>query len=225
MDRDKDAKDTYQHPYSQDQTYPHPHPVAFASFPDSSLSQSSQFNVYPSDSYSDATNSYWPFTQGTIPLSLYPSGHPCPQNTHHNFPAAVVTPQRLYPRRKRFEDINLLVNPDLAESEGQIGSLFGPRCLQVISIKQTNPQKCLKQLTNPRKVWWRKTGNWKKCRRLHRKQKAAAKRKAKAEAVAKAEATHEDEEDRDSGAKQSEEEQLPAEQEIKANLRKKVCAV
>lgn len=224
MDRDKDAKDTYQHPYSQDQTYPHPHPVAFASFPDSSLSQSSQYNVYHSDSYSDTTNSYWAYTQGTIPPSLYPSGHPCPQNTHHNFPAAVVAPKRLYPF---YKDINLLVNPDLSESEGQIGSVSGPRCLQVISIKQTNPQKCLKQLTKPRKVRRGNLENWKKRRRLRRKQKAAAKRKAMVEAVAKAEAEapHKDEEDRDSGVKQSEEEQPPAEQDIKANLRKKVCAV
>lgn len=221
-DRDKDTEDfkeTYQHPYPQNQAYPHP--AAFAAFPDCSLSQ---YNAYHSDAYSEATNSYWTSTQGAIPPSIYPYRHPYPQNTYHPFPASVVAPKWVYPRHRPLKDINLLVNPDLSESEGQLGSVSGPRCLQAISIKQTNTQKCLKQLTKPRKMRRGKMETWKKSRRLRRRRKAAAKRSAQAAAKAEEEALQEDEDEHDSEDEQSEEEkQPPTEEEIKVNLRKKVC--
>lgn len=217
---DKDAKDTYQHPYPQDQTQTHLHPAAFASSPGYALPESSQNNAYHSESYIDATHFYWAYTQGTIPPSIYPRGHPCSQNTHHNLPAAVVAPKRLYPHQKHFKDTNLLLNPDLSESEGQIGSVSGPRCLQVISIKQTKPLKCLKQLTKSRRRRGGRREKWKRRSRLLKKWKKAANRK---KMQTEADAPQEDKDDGD-GA-ESEEEHPPAEQEIKANFRKKVCGV
>lgn len=231
-DRDKDTEDfkeTYQHPYPQNQAYPHP--AAFAPFPDCSLSQ---YNAYHSDSYSEATNSYWTSAQGAIPPSIYPSEHPYPQNTYHPFPASVVAPKWVYPRHRILKDINLLENPDLCESEGQLGSFSGPRCLQAISVKQTNTQKCLKQLTKPSKMRRGKIETRKKNRPLRRRRRAAAKRsaqaavkaEAEAEAEAEEEALQEDEDEHDSEDEQSEEEKQPqTEEEIKANLRKKVCGV
>ncbi|XP_059192388.1 uncharacterized protein LOC131974190 [Centropristis striata] len=138
--RDTDDKEisTYQHPYSQNQTYPHAHPAAFSEFPDYSLAQHSQY-------YNAGTNSYWTHGNTPTPPSLNHS------STFHHFPGPVKTSGMVYPHHNPCQDINLLMNPDLSTSEGQIGSLLGPRCLQVISTKQPTTERCIMQLTKRRK--------------------------------------------------------------------------
>ncbi|XP_073330935.1 uncharacterized protein [Pagrus major] len=144
----EDSKETstYQHPYLQNQMYPHPHPVALSPFPDYSSSQYSQY--FNSGTYNAATNSYWTYTQDAIPPSRYPTEHPYPQNTYQHFPTSVSAPTKVLPHQKTLRDVNLLMNPDLSKSEGQTGATSGPRCLKVIPTKQLTHQICLKQLTS-----------------------------------------------------------------------------
>lgn len=228
---DSDAtgfRETYD-PYLQNQTYPHPQPAASAAYPEYSYSQHSQYNMYQSDWYSEATHSYSSYPQGPIPPSLYPSEYPYP---YHHSPQPVTAPETAQPRQKPVKDVNMLMNPDLSASEGQIGSSSGPRCLQVISLKQ-NTQRCLKQV----KKRIRNRGNLKK-QRFVRKQRKALKKEflkqikwAAAEAKARALQQEQDNDDDDDDDQDSDEEsegedtQLPTEEEIKANLRKKVCGV
>ncbi|XP_062289680.1 zinc finger protein 318-like [Scomber scombrus] len=153
MDKDgKDSKEmSFQHPYPQNQLYPPAHPPTFPAYPDYSMDRYSEQTVYHNGSYSTATNSYWTYSQDAVPSPLHPSGYPYPQSSYHHFPGPVMTPNMVYPHQRPFEDMNLLVNPDLSKSEGQMGSLSGPRCLQVIRTKQLNNQSCRKQLTKSRK--------------------------------------------------------------------------
>lgn len=224
--RDRDQKiSAYQHP--PDLTYPHPQPAAFSFFPDHTLSQhsqSSQSTTLPSQTYSTATNSYWTYTQDAIPAYLYPHGFPNPQNSYHHFPGP---PNRVYPDQN-FEDIDMLMNPDLSTSEGQTGLVSGPRCLQVISTKRSAPQSqsqrtpCLKYLTKTRKRIRKGEAYARKCRlfierrkqqRLRKRQNMAAKCEQPLQSVDVSQPGE---------AEQSEDSKQPTEEEIKANLRKKV---
>ncbi|XP_040003444.1 uncharacterized protein DDB_G0271670-like isoform X2 [Xiphias gladius] len=231
-DVDKDRKDskqisTYHHPYPQEQTYSYSHPAAISAFPDYSLSQYSQYTAYCTGTYSAATNSYSAFTQGAIPPPLDSSQYPYPQNSDLYFPGSVVAPNMVYPHHDPFEDINLLVNPDLSKSEGQIGSA-GCRYLRVISTKQSTTRSCLKELTKGHKrkgKYIRKCRVWfQKLKERNRQQKLAAKRaKQSKDSAGKVEASRGDEDDSETG--QSKEEKIqPTEEEIKVNLRKKLEA-
>ncbi|XP_053189121.1 zinc finger protein 318-like [Scomber japonicus] len=141
MDKDgKDSKEmSFQHPYPQNQSYPPVHPPTFHPYPDYSMARYSEHTMYHNGSYSTATNSYWTYSQDAVPSPLHPSGYRYPQSSYHHFPIPVMTPNS---HQNPLDDINLLVNPDLSKSEGQMGSSSGPRCLQVIRTKS-----CLKQLT------------------------------------------------------------------------------
>ncbi|KAK2815599.1 hypothetical protein Q5P01_026066 [Channa striata] len=119
----------------------------FSSFPDYTLSQFSQCTAYSSDNYSASTDSYWTYTQGAIPPSIFPH----PQSSYHQFPGSAAPPNMAYPHHKNLEDISFFLNPDLSTSEGQIGSASGLRCLQVVSTKEASPKKFIKQLTKSRK--------------------------------------------------------------------------
>lgn len=225
-DRDqKDSKETsiYQHPYLQNQTYLHSHPAAFSVLPDSSSSQYSHYNADAnSGSYSTAEYSYWTHTQGASPLSLSTSEHPCQQNSYQHFPGSAVTPNMAHHRCRTVEDINLCVNPDLSKSEGQVGSLSGPRCLQVIATKPTTRSSIIQITEGLSRRENRKTLG--KKRQLYEIQKAAEKQSA--DSVAKMMTPQKDIDESQPKAKQSEKEiQQPTEEEIKANLRKTVCGL
>lgn len=216
QNRDEYAKpfvETYEPPQLQNKAYPHPDAVS--KFPDHSLSHYSQYNGYQSDFYNEATSSYWSSNEGAFPPSYYSNGQPDQQNAYHSFPVSVVEPTRLYPRERDLKDLYPLANPDLAESEGQIASTSDPRCLQEISIGKT--EKCLRLLTHSR------------CKKQHLRSKVKRRhllRVKKAVAVLEAKAQPEKKGNKPITAnnRQSEEEkQSQTEEEIKANLRKKVC--
>lgn len=226
--RDGDGKGSqktsvYEHP--SDQTYPHPD--AFSSFSDDTLSQYSQSTPFHSGTYSTSTNSYWTYTQGAIPAPHYSSGFPNPQNAYHPFPGS----NTVYPDHNNFEDINLLVNPDLSTSEGQTGSASGLRCLQVISTTHSAPQSlsqrtpCLKQLTKGRKRRGKHETYIRRCHLFKEKKKLEKlkKRQQKLTANQSQDSAQTVEVSQDNEAEQSEDiKQQPTEEEIKANLRKKV---
>ncbi|XP_042340268.1 uncharacterized protein LOC121941524 [Plectropomus leopardus] len=229
-DKDKNVSteiSSYQHPYPQNQTYPPPHPAAFPTYPDYTLPHGSQYVAYHSDTYSHATNSYLPHSQAAIPPSNYSSRYAYPENAYNQFP---VQSHAIYPGT---EDINLLLNPDLSTSEGQTGSYSGPRCLQVISTKQQRAGSCLKRLTkghkrrgNPETCWKRQKARFLR-KKEERKQQKIAERMARQSAlsVQMVEAPQPNNDESNSKAEQSEEEKRPpTEEEVKANLRKKLEA-
>lgn len=220
--------------------YPHPHPVAVSAYPDYSSSQYSQY--FDSGTYSAATDSYWTYTQDSVLPSLYPTEHPYPQNTYQHFPTSVSAPTKV--RQKPLRDVNLLMNPDLSKSEGQSGSTSGPRCLTVIPTKQLTHQICLKQLTNHRtrrrnrpqkkKRWRRKIKEKQRLANSAKKVKGPQGVEDGSNSKPEAEQTEEEkkqpakrsEEGKKEPAEQSEEvKKQPTEEEIKMNLRKKVCRV
>uniref|UniRef100_UPI0037E9BD8E uncharacterized protein n=1 Tax=Semicossyphus pulcher TaxID=241346 RepID=UPI0037E9BD8E len=180
-DRDKDDKaitvtSTYEHPYPHQSIPLHlpPWPAGFPAFPDYSFQQYSQDNAYHSNTYSTPTNFYWTDPQGAQPPPFYPNEYDYPQDPFYHFPGPAAAPKRVC-HRKLFEDINLLVNPDLSRSEGQTGPASGTRCLQVVTTKQTTSQNCLKTLIGSKR---RKRGNPEshtKRRRIRRKQKKGKK--------------------------------------------------
>ncbi|XP_070684350.1 micronuclear linker histone polyprotein-like [Pempheris klunzingeri] len=211
-DGDKDRDDSnetsnYQHPYPQNRMYPHLHPAAFPVFPGYT---SSQYSSYHSGTYSTDSNSY--------PSSSYPSGCPQQQSTSsydydYDFHCSAGAPVMIYPECVGLEDANLLVNPDLSKSEGQIGSTSGPRCLQVINTKPP-PRSNLKLVKKCRKRR-KKTETAKRKRKLVLKRRKELKRKVE---------PLENNEDDSENDESEEEKQLPTEEEIKANLRKKLEA-
>ncbi|XP_056229039.1 uncharacterized protein LOC130167094 isoform X1 [Seriola aureovittata] len=232
-DIDKDRKDSkeistyHHHPYPQEQSYSQSHPASASAFSDYSMPQYSQYTAYHSGTYSAAPNSYSTYTQGAIPPSLDSSEYPYPQNTDFHFPGSIVGSHMVYPHHDSFEDMNLLVNPDLSKSEGQIGSA-GHRCLRVISTKPSTNKHCLKQVSEGHKqkaAYIRKGRAW-FCKLRERKtqlRKQAIQAKQNKDSVGEVKASQGDE--HHSEARQSEdEERQPTEEEIKVNLRKKLEA-
>ncbi|KAM3623979.1 uncharacterized protein V6R79_017619 [Siganus canaliculatus] len=223
-DIDSNTISPYQHPYQLDQMYPPPNCSAF---PEYSVPQYSQHSDYHSGFYSTTPNSSWTYAQEAIPpSSLYPSQSQYPQHPQHHFPNFAVAP-----KHENLRDVNLLLNPDLSKSEGQTGSASGRRCLQVIPTKQLTPRNCLKSLTQSRKVRKKKPTPQRRRRyRLRKIRRATAEKAAStATTAAKVETPQEGESEGDdsldSAAQESEEEEhQPTEEEIKANLRKKLEA-
>lgn len=220
--QDGDQKiSAYQHP-----TYPPPQPAAFSYFPDQNLPQSSQFTTLPSEMYSTATNSYWPYTQDAFPAAPYSHGFPNPQNAYHHFP---WPPKRGYPKRD-FANIEMLMNPDLSTSEGQTGLVSGPRCLQVVSTKrpgrqsQSEQSSYLKFLTKSKKRRKRRCkANVKKCRKLAKKQRKQQNLiKSQNVSVSSEQPLPSVGVSQPVEAEHSKDSKQPTEEEIKANLRKKV---
>ncbi|KAK2919476.1 pinin-like [Channa argus] len=215
---DKDKSD-YQHPPHQ--TYAHPHTNDFSSF-QHYTSQYSQCTAYHSDNYSASKDSYWTYPQGAIP----PSGFPILQNPYHQFPRPLAPPNLVYPHHKNWEDMSFFLNPDLSTSEGQIGSASGLRCLQVISTKESPQKKCIKQLTNGCK----RRGNKKKYmnrRRLflERRKEERIKKKQQQMVVSQSPLLNVEVSSQVKEAEQPEEVKRElTEEEIKANLRKKLEA-
>ncbi|KAF3687162.1 hypothetical protein EXN66_Car002834 [Channa argus] len=205
-----------------DQTYAHPHTNDFSSF-QHYTSQYSQCTAYHSDNYSASKDSYWTYPQGAIP----PSGFPILQNPYHQFPRPLAPPNLVYPHHKNWEDMSFFLNPDLSTSEGQIGSASGLRCLQVISTKESPQKKCIKQLTNGRK----RRGNKKKYmnrRRLflERRKEERIKKKQQQMVVSQSPLLNVEVSSQVKEAEQPEEVKRElTEEEIKANLRKKVSSV
>lgn len=204
-------EEAFHPPYPPNQEYPHP--AAFADFPDYS---SSQYIAY----HREATHSYWRYTEDVVSPSIYPSGHPWLQSTFPPSPSPVLTSKDGFPHQMNLKDINLLMNPDLSVSEGQSGSSSDLRCLQVVRVKQTNTQKHQEQHWRQQRM----SDDWTKNRHLYTREMAAVKQMEQAEVKKKA--LREVEEDCDSKHMQSEKgKQLPTDEEIKVNLRKKVCGV
>ncbi|KAG7238218.1 hypothetical protein INR49_031133, partial [Caranx melampygus] len=225
LDKDEDRKDpketsTYcHHPYPQEQTYPTSHPAGFSAFSDYSLAQYSEYPDYVSGIYS-AANSYSTYTQG---VSRDPSEYSYPQDTHFDFPGSAAASDMVYPGHDTFEDINLLVNPDLSKSEGQIGSASS-RCLRVISTKPLATKRCLKEVALRK----RKASYIRKCRvwfsklkeRKAQQKKLAKEMKQMKNSVAQVEVSQGGRDHSEAWQAQDEARQ-PTEEEIKVNLRKK----
>lgn len=221
QNRDKYAKpfvETYE-PH-QLQNKAHPHPDALSQFPDHTLSHYSQYNGYQSDFYNEATGSYWTSNEGAFPPSYYPNGQPDQQITYHPFPVSVVGPTRLYPLERDLKDLYPLANPDLAESEGQIESTSDPRCLQEIGIGKTG--KCLKLLSHSQRKKQHLCSGV-ESRHLLQEKNAAEKFRAAAAVEAKARPEKNSNKPIANNRQSEEEKQSQTEEEIKANLRKKVC--
>ncbi|KAF0037871.1 hypothetical protein F2P81_010745 [Scophthalmus maximus] len=149
-DTDKDRNHTetkvispHLNQYSQEQTYYHPHLDAYPEFSDYNLPQ---YSEYTDEYHSAATNSCSTYMQDATPPPPDPSGYPYPQIEDLYFPNVVRAPNVVYPHIFP-EDYNLLVNPDLSTSEGQVGSSSN-RCLQVISTKQSTRRRRAKQSTS-----------------------------------------------------------------------------
>lgn len=219
QNRDKYAKpfvETYEPPQPQNKA--HPHPDAVSKFPDHSLSHYSQYNGYQSDFYNEATSSYWTSNEGAFPPSYYPNGQPDQQNTYHTFPVSVVEPTRLDPCERDLKDLYPLANPDLAESEG---STSDRRCLQEIGIGKR--EKCLKLLTHSQRKKLRNLRSRVESRHLLQEKNAAEKCRAVAVLEAKAQPEKNGNKPIANNRQSEEEKQSQTEEEIKANLRKKVC--
>lgn len=218
QNRDKYAKpfvETYEPPQLQNKA--HPHLDALSKFPDHTLSHYSQYNGYQSDFYNEAASSYWTSNEGAFPPSYYPNGQPDQQITYHPFPVSVVGPTRLYPSERDLKDLYPLANPDLAESEGQFESTSDPRCLQEMSTG-----KCLKLLTHSQcKKQHLCSGV--ESRHLLQEKNAAEKCRAAAALEAKAQPEKNSNKPIANNRQSEEEKQSQTEEEIKANLRKKVC--
>lgn len=222
LDKEEDRKDpkvisTYcHHPYPQEQTYPTSQPAVLSAFSDYSLALYSHYPGYGSDIYS-ATNSYSTYTQG---VSLDPSEYPYTQDTHFGFPGCAATSDMVYPRHDTFDDVNLLVNPDLSKSEGQIGSASS-RCLRVIRTKPFATKRCLKEVALRKRkasyirkcrVWFSKL----KERKAQQKKLAKEMKQVAQVGVSQGGGGH-------SEAMQAKEEaRQPTEEEVKVKLRKKV---
>ncbi|XP_035494517.2 uncharacterized protein LOC118313264 isoform X2 [Scophthalmus maximus] len=149
-DTDKDRNHTetkvispHLNQYSQEQTYYHPHIDAYPEF---SVYNLPQYSEYTDEYHSAATNSCSTYMQDATPPPPDPSGYPYPQIEDLYFPNVVRAPNVVYPHIFP-EDYNLLVNPDLSTSEGQVGSSSN-RCLQVISTKQSTRRRRAKQSTS-----------------------------------------------------------------------------
>lgn len=216
QNRDKYAKpfvETYEPPQLQNKA--HPHLDAVSKFPDHSLSHYSQYNGYQSDFYNEATSSYWTSNEGAFPPSYYPNGQPDQQNTYHPFPVSVVEPTRLYPCERDLKDFYAFANPDLAESEAQIESTPDPPCLQEIGIGKRG--KCVLLSSSQRKKLRYKS------RHLLQVKNAAEKCRAVAVLEAKAQPEKNGNKLIANNRQSEEEKQSQTEEEIKANLRKKVC--
>ncbi|XP_033480453.2 uncharacterized protein LOC117255546 [Epinephelus lanceolatus] len=222
---------TYEHPYPSNQMYPHPQPAAYPPYPDYSLSQDSQYTAYHSSIYSHATESYSTHTLGAIASPSYPSSSPYPQNTYHQYPRPVVAPHFIYPRPSILDDLNLLVNPDLSTSEGQTGSVSGPRCLQVISTKQQTSESCLKGLTKghkrkgkPETCLKRQRTRWARRKEMIKQRKIQermARQNLNPVEIVEAPQLSDSDSEGDPEAEQPEEEKRPpTEEEVKAKLRK-----
>lgn len=147
---EKDLRELCQHPYPQNTMYPHPHPD-FAAFPDNILSPCSQYSAYCSDPYKDATNSFLTYSHGSIAHSLYTNSHLYTQIPYHHLPTPVMSSGTVYPCQEHREGRNLLLNPDLSGSEGQIRSSSGQQCLQVSSLNRETTNRCLIELTKSKK--------------------------------------------------------------------------
>ncbi|XP_063333035.1 histone-lysine N-methyltransferase, H3 lysine-79 specific-like [Pelmatolapia mariae] len=128
----KDSKHFSAHPYSQNPVFPHP---AASPFPDYILSQYSHFALTQSGHYSGATNPYWSYNQYNTPPSLSGSSHPYP-----HFPGPVVAPNMALPDPSLLTNSASFPNPDLSVSEGQDGSASVSRCLRVINTEQASSQ-------------------------------------------------------------------------------------
>lgn len=211
-DREKDGTNsqqipTYQHPYTQNQTFPLPHPAPSA-FPG--------FNLYP----------HYPNNQSVAYSSeRHPPWSP-PPIPYPNFSAPVVPVRNATFHRQRERCLENLITfecPDLAESEGQGVSAPRPCYLQAVRTVQPSKQPCLKQIVGcTRKKRNRKKTAESKRNRREKKRLLKQERELR-ESAQKAEASQGSKDD--SKTKQSNEEKTqPTEQEIKANLRKRLEA-
>lgn len=117
----KDLKHFSPLPYPQNQMFPRP---AASAFPDYFSSQCSHFAVSHSGHYSGATNPYCTYNQCNISPTFSASGHP-----YTHFPGSVVAPNMDYP------DSSFLTVSDWKARRSS-----APRCLTVINTEQATSQ-------------------------------------------------------------------------------------
>lgn len=220
--------ETSRQPYPVNPAYPHPGP--FPTFPDHSVPHYGHHNSQPGGLYNRAPGPYWPPHGGAFLNSYYPSEQPYQQNPNPPF-HQVQHVGNYPPWKKQPRDFRQLVYPNLAESEGQMGNLAGPRCLQEINTQQTPEQGnfliqvCTNTKTEAKR---RKRKQWKKNRRQKK-----AQRQMEEEAFFKAKYALRPrrnvtkavvpDPDKEKQPQQSVPQQPQTEAEIKANLRNKVC--
>ncbi|XP_061534752.1 uncharacterized protein LOC133403662 isoform X3 [Phycodurus eques] len=91
--------------------------------------------------YSSDTSSYWTSTPGVSTTPHYPSSSPYSMDTNHSHHAIPSVRHD----RDSLENV-FCVNPDLSMSEGQFGSISGPGNLQVVNMKHPLGH-CLPRMT------------------------------------------------------------------------------
>ncbi|XP_022049040.2 zinc finger protein 318-like [Acanthochromis polyacanthus] len=214
QDREQDGinsqqMSSYQHPYTQNQAFPFPHPSPPA-FPGYSLLQYSHYTNNQSVAYSTAAHPLW-----SQPLVPYP-------NVSAPIVPVHITPYQHH-RQRRLENHISCELPDLAESEGQGASASRPCFLQAVRTVQPSRQPCLKHIIGCPKKKRNKTQTPENRKKRKERKRLLRQEQALRELAQKAEASQGDKDD--SKTQQSNEEKpQPTEQEIKANLRKRLNA-
>ncbi|XP_041839738.1 uncharacterized protein LOC121638810 [Melanotaenia boesemani] len=202
-------------PSSRNQTFPH----------STVLYQYSHYTDCHSKTYRGAAN--WSYAQNnTVPPSPV-FEQPCyPQ---HSRDESEMTRRLKHPHPKHFhlKDVSSLMNPDLSASEGQTGSASGPRCLKVVKTERPSehPMMELKKHQEGQKHMSQK--KMKMIKELLENQMQYSLNREKVDrplftVTSQVEASQDDE---DHNTERSEQENPePTEEEIKANLRKKLQA-
>ncbi|XP_047434171.1 zinc finger protein 318-like isoform X1 [Mugil cephalus] len=191
----------YYHQYPQMQTFLYPPPV----FPDYRLSEFSHYTNYSSSCNSAA---YSPWTHANS-QRYFPSNI---SNSHPSAPEAVPS----------------FFNPDLSESEGQVGSTSASRCLKVISTVQSARKQTLVNLTRQTRRRNGKNGLRRARKKRKKKWKAMSAKNPKqlqTPCPSEQNVTAPQDPEGDSTTKELIHEKRDlTEEEIKANLRKKLEA-
>ncbi|XP_029004382.1 zinc finger protein 318-like [Betta splendens] len=213
----EDKASAYPHPSYHAYPPPHPPPGAFSSFPAAPLPPYSQSTSLHSGECSTGSPSYWTYSQGALPAPFYSSGFSNPQSTYQHFPPT----KTVYPQNSNFQDHNLLVNPDLSTSVGQSGSTSGARCLQAVGSRPASQRTpYITQLTGTRAKRYRPSRAQRRLDSWRRKQQQLYenRRQEPVPTLRMPKSAQKGE------AKPLEELKQLTEEEIKANLRKKLEA-
>ncbi|XP_060903796.1 uncharacterized protein LOC132981758 [Labrus mixtus] len=232
-DRDKDRKlceetSVYDNPHTH-QPIPvcqNSYPPGFPEFQNNNFPQYSDCDAYPSNTSVTATESCWVDPQDAYPAPFYTSRYPNLQHSFHHFPGPVAAPTKV--RHCRL-DINLLVNPDLSRSEGQVGPASRTRCLHVLTTQQPTSSGYLKVLAGGQMMNKKPKFRNQRQRRKHRnKLKLAQMAKFDVMEVTekreKREKREEAPQKNEKDCLSEEEKQVPTEEEVKKNLRKMLDA-
>ncbi|XP_074521453.1 uncharacterized protein LOC141787110 [Halichoeres trimaculatus] len=132
-DRDGEhIKDTLTHENSDSHqplsTYSAHCPSGYPTYTDYDFPQYSQFEDYQ-NTFNGVTNSYWMDPQNAHSAHLYSSMYSHQQDPLNHFSDHSATPQKVLKCQLSAQDATFFANPDLSQSEGQVGSASGSRYL------------------------------------------------------------------------------------------------